>query len=220
MMKLILIRHAEVDFEWPKKCSSREFDDACKRYDTAGIRTDGVKPAKGKGYCIITSSQDRTKETARLMFGKAPVIESDLFDEVPLVSFRDTEKRLPKWLFDVMGRLQWLFGSERQPESRRQTIDRAKKAVALIDRQGSDCVVISHGFFMRSLLRVYARGKGYTVTRSTYFTIPPLSRIRITMAKDHCGNCAHNCLLENPGCQIGRMKAQQWSAGWKKGSYQ
>ena len=159
MMKLILIRHAEVDFEWPKKCSSREFDDACKRYDTAGIRTDGVKPAKGTGYCIITSSQDRAKETARLMFGKAPVIESDLFDEVPLVSFRDTEKRLPKWLFDVMGRLQWLFGSERQPESRRQTIDRAKKAVALIDRQGSDCVVISHGFFMRSLLRVYARGK-------------------------------------------------------------
>ena len=61
-MKLILIRHAEVDFEWPKKCSSREFDDACKRYDTAGIRTDGVKPAKGKGYCIITSSQDRAKE--------------------------------------------------------------------------------------------------------------------------------------------------------------
>ena len=65
MMKLILIRHAEVDFEWPKKCSSREFDDACKRYDTAGIRTDGVKPAKGKGYCIITGNMVSIRRSFR-----------------------------------------------------------------------------------------------------------------------------------------------------------
>ena len=210
--KVILIRHAEVDFQWPKTCTSKEYDDACRNYDAAGIRKNDIKAAKADGYRIITSSQERAKETARMMFGDVPLIESDFFVEVPLVSFLDTEKRLPRRLFDVMGRLGWLLGSERQPESRKQTMERARKAAALIDQQGCDCVVISHGFFMRCLLKVYARGKGYTVSRGTLFSIPPLSRIRITMTRDHCGNCAHNCLLDNPGCEIGRMKAQQRGA--------
>ena len=145
-MKVILIRHAEVDFQWPGRCTSKEYDRACKDYDAAEIRTNTIKPVKADGYCIITSSQDRAKETARHLFGNVPALESDLFDEVPLASFCETQKKLPKWLFDVMGRLGWMFGSERQPESRKQTMERAKKAVALIDKQGSDCVVISHGF--------------------------------------------------------------------------
>ena len=199
--------------KWPKTCNSSEYEEACLKYNEADIKPMKEKQPKADGYVILTSSEKRAKQTARMLFGDSTFHETDLLSEVPIAPFTDTNRKLPRWMFDVLGRLQWIVGSSRQPESRSETRERARKAAALIDRQDCDCVVISHGFFLRVLLREYSRRKGYTISRGTAFFIPPLSRIRITMTKDHCGNCAHNCLLENPGCDIGKMKAQNREAG-------
>lgn len=36
-MKFYIIRHAKVNMRWPKKCTSDEFNQACKKYDGADI---------------------------------------------------------------------------------------------------------------------------------------------------------------------------------------
>ena len=36
-MKFYIIRHAKVNMRWPKKCTSDEFNQACKKYDEADI---------------------------------------------------------------------------------------------------------------------------------------------------------------------------------------
>ena len=36
-MKFYIIRHAKVNMRWPKKCTSDEFNRACKKYDGADI---------------------------------------------------------------------------------------------------------------------------------------------------------------------------------------
>ena len=207
-MKVILIRHARVKMNWPKTCTSSEYEEACQRYNEADIEAAGEKQRNADGYVIITSSEKRARQTAQLLFGDADIQESDLLREVPIAPFCSTNHKLPRWMFDILGRLQWAAGVPGQPESRRETKERARKAAALIARQTCDCVVISHGFFIRVLLKEYSRGRGYTISRASALTIPPLSRIRITMTKDHCGNCAHNCTLDNPGCNIGKAKAR------------
>lgn len=63
-----------------------------------------------------------TAEAIANALGKSMII-----GEVPLRSFMDTEKRLPLWMWNILGRVQWYIGSSRQLEKRNSTIQRAKK---------------------------------------------------------------------------------------------
>ncbi|MDE5932823.1 MAG: histidine phosphatase family protein [Lachnospiraceae bacterium] len=71
--------------------------------------------------------------------------------EVPLRSFAKLRFRLPLWVWNVAGRLQWFLGSRRQTESRSDTVKRAKEAIRQFAEE-DDCVVVTHGFFMKTFL--------------------------------------------------------------------
>ena len=133
-------------------------------------------------------------------------MEMQEIGEVPLCSFCDTKKQWPAWLWRLAGWLQWMTGSDRQPEKRSHTVARAKEVVKKLEKEEKDCILVVHPVFLRTMLGVLRR-QGYCITASRMFGAMPLDRFRAAKWSEHCGGCQHNCLLTNPNCQIGREKA-------------
>ena len=205
-MKVVLIRHAPVDMKWNKRYNSSTFDEACQAYDQADIKRTETKILDSKNRVIYVSNVKRTQQTAEMLFGEMPLTRTHLLNEVPVRSFCDTQKEYPMWIWHFMGRLQWWAGNERQTELRKDTENRARELIDLLRKQQKDCILVSHGWFLRTLLKEF-RKAGFEAKRSGLILIEPLERILVTEKDQYCGHCAHNCLLTNPGCQIGREKA-------------
>ena len=156
-MKVILIRHGKVDYRWKKWSTSGQFDLDCIKYDqahTEPVRTEipeviYQRSTYGK---IYISSLPRTGETAARMFGDNEFTQTGLIDEVPLRSSLEGNVKLPLWFWNISGRLQWLFNRPRQPEGRRDTKKRAKKFVKTLLENGENCIIVTHGFFMHTLI--------------------------------------------------------------------
>ncbi len=151
-MKAVIIRHAKVDFDWSRRGSSDEFDSDCSGYDSAHIKEEAYSIPQIDYRKIYISELSRSRDTAQLMFPGCDHIKSGLINEVPLRSSFDTKKKIPLWFWNLSGRLQWFVNSSRQTEGRNQTKERAKQFVAMICNEGMDCAVITHGFFMHTLL--------------------------------------------------------------------
>lgn len=189
-MSVIVIRHGKVDMRWPCWCNAEEFDDACRRYEEADILP---IPAEEKGAVIkkkeivaekkgaaigkiYVSTQSRSLKTAKALFGEREYIQMSSLCEVPLRSFAELRIRLPLWLWNAAGRLQWCFGSRRQAESRGDTVERAKAAVRQIIKE-EDCIVVSHGFFMRTFLEQLKKA-GYVLEGDCAFGFDNLHMVR------------------------------------------
>ena len=61
--------------------------------------------------------------------------------------------KLPLWVWNVGGRMQWLFQRKRQVEKREETQKRADALIEKLVQRNRDCILVSHGFFMRTLLK-------------------------------------------------------------------
>lgn len=170
-MRVTIIRHGLVDHIWKKSCTSAEFDEECRLYDEAPIiiteDSKWISEAKSaltkSGQLsnnilkIYISTLVRTRLTAETLFGQRSFVKSDLIHEVPMRSAFDSKKRIPLWFWYVSVRLQWLCGSSRQPETMRQTKERAQRFVDEIIQRDEDCIIVTHGFFMRTLMAVMKR---------------------------------------------------------------
>lgn len=77
-------------------------------------------------------------------------------------SFLDLNVQLPLWIWNVMGRLQWYLNSSRQNESRHDTTKRADKVIYELEKKNVDCVLVTHGFFMNTLINRLKK-QGYSV---------------------------------------------------------
>ncbi len=152
-MKIVIIRHAEVDFTWSKRCSSDAFDSECSAYDSSPIKETVYKQLVAEYKRIYISESYRSRDTAELLFPDEAYIRSELINEVPLGSSFDSNREMPLWFWNASGRLQWFFNSKRQPEGRKQTIERARRFVEMICRDNADCAIVTHGFFMHTLIR-------------------------------------------------------------------
>ena len=152
-MRIVVIRHAEVDFCWSKKCSSDRFDSECSEYDKAPIKKEMYKIPRIKYQRIYISRLSRSRDTAEKLFPDDKYTESRLISEVPLRSSFDTEKKMPLWFWNATGRFQWLINSTRQIEGRRQTKKRARRFVTVISNENKNCAIVTHGFFMHTLLQ-------------------------------------------------------------------
>ena len=152
-MRVVVIRHGEVDFCLSGRCTSEEFDRECGEYDKAPVK-DMIYEIPQAGFRnVYISTLPRSRDTACRLFPDKILRESELIDEVPLRSSFDTGRKMPLWFWNVSGRIQWLFNSPRQTEGRRQTRKRAGRFVEILCREASDCAVVTHGFFMITLLR-------------------------------------------------------------------
>ena len=159
-MRITIIRHGKVNMKWPEKCSSDGFDRACAEYDFNDIEKIGTTSIEVQADKVYVSKLSRSKNTANVLFPHMEYFEMPEIGEVPLKSFKETQKNLPLWLWNILGRLQWFAGNARQLEKRKETILRANKVVDILEQENSDCVLITHGFFMKTLVKVLKK-RGY-----------------------------------------------------------
>lgn len=166
-MKIVLIRHAEVSMKWEKSYNTVTFDEACRNYDISPIKQINKKCADRTRHKIYISELSRTRETALQLFGDDIFYKSELFNEVPLKSFMDIKRNLPLIIWNIMGRMQWLAGTKRQNEVKRQTVERARKAALMLEQENVDCYVVTHGFFMRTLLQELVK-RGFKINKKKF----------------------------------------------------
>lgn len=176
-VKITIVRHGKVNMKWPKKCSSDEFDMACTQYDRSGLEDIDSIPFEKHVGRIYVSKLSRSVDTAKSLFPNNEYYEMPEIGEVPLKSFRNTKKRLPLWIWNVCGRVQWYIGSERQSEKRKDTIERANKVIDLCESVNGDCVLVTHGFFMKTMTRAL-KNRGYLLTGNNQLEIKNLQVIR------------------------------------------
>lgn len=175
-MKIIIVRHEKVDFIWDKKYNSVTYDLACKKYDSSSIVPEKRHFETEDIETIYISELLRTYETACKIFGNKKFIKTSLINEVPLNSFTDTGNMYPLWVWNFMGRLQWLLQNKRQAETRKATILRAKEMIGVIEKNNENCYVITHGFYMRTFIKELKR-KGYRIEKNTALSINNLGKI-------------------------------------------
>lgn len=150
-MKITMIRHGKVNMNWKKWCTSEEFDRDCEKYDNAPIHCIEESMQQDVVEDIYISTLTRTRETATQLFGEQEFLTTELLNEVPLKSFFSCKIPVPLWIWNVGGRLQWLLQKKRQPERRRETEQRADALIEKLVERDRDCILVSHGFFMRTL---------------------------------------------------------------------
>ncbi len=165
-MRVVIIRHAEVDFCWSRRCTSEMFDAECRKYDLSPIRNVTYSIPQIVYQKTYVSELSRSKDTAKLLFPSGEHLESPLINEVPLKSSFDTKMNMPLWFWNLTGRLQWFTNSIRQAETRRQTKKRAKEFAEFIRNDDMDIAVVTHGFYMHTLLQEMKK-VGFRMTGSS-----------------------------------------------------
>lgn len=166
-MKIHIIRHGVVDMKWEKHYDSASFDKACSTYDTSSIKPSDIRYKDFNNEKIYISGLSRTRETALMLFGNRTFYKSELFNEVPLRSFKDTKRMIHLIVWKVIGRMQWILGNERQIESRMQTIERANKAIDMLEQENADCYVVTHACFANTFINELKR-RGYKISKNTF----------------------------------------------------
>ena len=164
-MKAIIMRHSRVKYIWKKWYTSDEFDKACKEYDSSFVEYTEQDFPYFNHKNIYISTLSRSRETAISIFGQTHLRQTELIDEVPLRSAFDSKIRLPLRFWNFAGRIQWFFNIERQIEGRFNTKKRAKSFVNILCRDEEDAIVITHGFFMHTLLNAF-KDEGFRYDKS------------------------------------------------------
>ena len=167
-MKIVIIRHGKVNYSWNEWYTSEGFDRACNGYDAAPIKDERYSIPDIEYQNIIISGLSRSYDTAKNLHINGRLKKTDLINEVPVKSSIDTKLKLPIWFWYFSGRLQWIFNSSRQPEGQRQTRKRAKHFVKILSKENKDCLVVTHGFFMHTLLSEM-RKAGFAVSKSRLY---------------------------------------------------
>lgn len=165
-MKIYIIRHARVKMKWPKKCSSLDFDNACKLYDKADIFDSDITQLDINCRNIYVSNLYRSKETARKIFPNREYSEIEI-GEVPLRSYKDCSLQIPLWRWNIMGRLQWFFNNRRQTETRIETVERCTRVINELESLDEDCIIVTHGFFMKTLIKCLKK-QGYSIVGNKF----------------------------------------------------
>lgn len=148
----MIIRHGKVDFQWRKWSTSEQFNKDCKMYDEAPIISLLSDISVLNYQDIYISSLQRSRETANQLFNDKDYIVTKLIDEVPLCASFFFSQKLPLIFWNVSGRLQWFFNIPLQKECRKETIYRAKEFIKVIIQKDNNCIIVTHGFFMHTLL--------------------------------------------------------------------
>ena len=67
-MKVVIIRHAEVNFNWSRRCTSEKFDAECRKYDHSPIRNVTYSIPQIAYQRIYVSELSRSRDTAGMLF--------------------------------------------------------------------------------------------------------------------------------------------------------
>jgi broad specificity phosphatase PhoE len=148
-MVVTLLRHYKVAYTWKGRYTPEAFRAALRGYDEADVIDQHEEVA---GYQkVIISSLKRTLQTLQFIRPGDDYQRTSLLDEVPMGPFTDKEKSYSLHLLNVLGRLQWLFNSGRQPENREESTQRARTFIEEYLKEDQHYLIIGHGLFLRVL---------------------------------------------------------------------
>lgn len=150
-MKVLLIRHFEVNFRWELYYSSAEFQDACSAYDIASVNDNGLRFSSD--YKIVTSTLPRSVETAKRIFGREPDEQIAALCEVPISAFMQTSVKVPTFLWNIVGRILWRLNSSNQPETYRESQARINPCINSILAQNKNCNIVCHGWIIKLIIK-------------------------------------------------------------------
>lgn len=90
----------------------------------------------------------RTKQTVNTVTTNCSNIKkTELLNEVPLKALMETKRKLPVQLWLIIGRVQWFFENNKQPEVKLGTTHRIEKFITKIEKNiDSEILIIGHGF--------------------------------------------------------------------------
>lgn len=145
-MQISLMRHYKVDKVFDKTYNSQTFDEASIDYNHCQI-LDQSPPPRPKGK-LYASTMVRAQKTAELAFHETPDILEGIY-EVTMRSAWDSDKELPRWIWEGIARFQWRMNHPRQRETYDDTMKRLKDALDQLEERGEDAVLVMHGLVMR-----------------------------------------------------------------------
>ena len=199
-MKLWMICSGEAALELPPRCTLAEYNALRETALDGGVSAGTLRRVAANGRRVYCSPRLSARETAEaLITGAQPEIEP-LLDELP----RPTDARgrvLPLWLWRFLLWLRRALGLDRAAGR-----ERADELIDRLEKTGGDCIIVSHPMMLAALIDAL-RVRGYCVQRTGLGRIRPCEQMLLSRRDEHCGGCQHNCLLSNPGCNIGRDKA-------------
>ena len=112
------------------------------------------------------------------------------------------------WLSRLLWWVCWILGWKKNGERYRSAKKRVRKMTEQITERQADVVIAASPEILELVLRALRR-KGFVVRRSRIGFLQAGEKIFLSQRHDHCGGCSHNCLLQNPGCGVGRDKARR-----------
>jgi len=153
-MDIYLMRHFKVDFEWEKKYSSKEFKIACDNYDNSDIINQTIEFDSNDVQQIYISDLIRSNLTYKSLNIDIKTNKTDLINEVPILPFIKTKFKLPTSIWMILGRIQWFLNIKRQPEIRRDTLNKIETLISQLEKEKNNTLIIGHGFYFSQLKRV------------------------------------------------------------------
>ncbi len=131
-MKIILIRHAEVNINTNSFAYAFELKKWLDIYNHAEIKKDFVSKSEisnifNRSDKILCSGLKRSYDSVAL-YAKTPHQQNELFNEAGLPYANWRWVKLPLALWAIVFRVMWLFGYKKNGESLQEAKSRAKKA--------------------------------------------------------------------------------------------
>ena len=199
-MKLWILCAAEADMVWPERCTAGEYRAACLKALESAPKAIPQKPIPAAGRSVYVSRSPLAQASARAVYPDGRLVVTELLDELPPRAAGEGRRSLRfRRLFDRPGR------SEREA-----ALARAETLLDQLASGDDDAILVSHPGFI-ALLLDRLRLRGYCVKRTGLGRVQPLERLLLTRRDMHCGGCAHNCFLDDPGCGVGRDTAARRS---------
>jgi len=165
-MDIYLMRHFKVNFKWKKKYTSKEFKIACQQYDNANIIKQNIT-FHHKKINIYISELTRSNLTYETLDILTNPTKTNLINEVPIAPFINTNFKIPTTIWMLFGRLQWYFNIKKQPETKRDTLNKIENFLNELEKEKNDILIIGHGFYFSQLkirlkkMKYSGKGKSY-----------------------------------------------------------
>jgi broad specificity phosphatase PhoE len=151
-MKIILIRHFKVGFKWKFLYNSNEYELDCAGYNSAAVIRVPLE-VNIDDHRLITSTMNRALETSRYIFNRDPDLSDEGLCEVPIKPFMNSKLKLPKLVWDIVGRLHWRLNLKSQPESYRESKERVSRFIDSLIEQKQNAIVVGHGWIIKLMIR-------------------------------------------------------------------
>ena len=200
--------------EPPRRCTGAEFEEWTAGAPEREPLPFADRPASGEVRTVLVPPGLAARRTAEWLFPGAELREEPLLAPMPERAFRTGGGALLFRLWRQMAGLQRAAGNPRQPESRRQAEQRVEGLIARLEAEGERHALVADTA-LAALLMDALRRRGCSFARSGLLGLRPYERILATGRDEHCGGCQHNCFLSDPGCGIGRDKAERLRQGYQ-----